>query len=96
MMKDKAWKDFDFVGTIGYIDGFHEIIFRAPLLPDRKKEHWVDRSAAPVLGSARALAETSFARSAVPSAWEKKSAMTTASSPAREGAWAPPEMRSRA
>ena len=91
------------MGTIGYIDGFHEIIFRAPPLPDRKKEYWVDRSAAQCWGAHApsragfgALAETSFAGSGVPCAWKKKIRDDEGVIASTRGRMRSPEMRSRA
>ena len=38
---DWTWNQFDIFATMNYTDGFHEILFTAPFLPDTKKEHWV-------------------------------------------------------
>jgi iron complex outermembrane recepter protein len=38
---DWTWNQFDIFASVNYTDGFHEILFTAPFLPDTKKEHWV-------------------------------------------------------
>ena len=38
---DWTWNQFDIFATVNYTDGFHEVLFTAPFLPDTKKEHWV-------------------------------------------------------
>jgi outer membrane receptor protein involved in Fe transport len=35
------WNNFDILASVNYLSGFHEILFVAPFLPDKKKEHWV-------------------------------------------------------
>ena len=39
---DWTWNQFDIFASMNYTDGFHEILFNAPFLPDTKKEHWVE------------------------------------------------------
>lgn len=39
-----SWNRFDLNATVTYTDGFHEILFHDPSLPDGKKEHWVHQT----------------------------------------------------
>ncbi len=38
---DWTWNNFDIFASVNYISGFHEILFDADFLPDKKKEHWI-------------------------------------------------------
>ncbi len=38
---DWTWKNFDIFASVNYLSGFHEILFTADFLPDKKKEHWI-------------------------------------------------------
>jgi iron complex outermembrane receptor protein len=38
---DWKWNNFDIFASVNYLSGFHETLFTAGFLPDKKKEHWI-------------------------------------------------------